>query len=601
MASWAGWNARFSRKVSYLQDAVERILGRNALWAVFFVLLLTPILSQQSCSLPEPTYSVGEVAAVDIKAPNDIELLDEDATRQRREVEREKVPPVYDLVVGLFATERGRIQDLFEAGRAALKRTGQAPPADGRRAPRMEGEDLARLRTALPVFVPDEALGVLAAHGFSERLQEAALVSHAAALQGKVVSHKVGLHAPEEAIIIREVGPGALRESPFTRVSQIRDWEEARAALKSRLEAEAPELKAAERDAVEQFLESFVVPNLSYNASETERRRAQAMASVEHVFTRVPRGRMIVREGEVFTPETLDLLMRIRRVEPAAINWRGLAGNALVLTLMALFLFRYVQAHQKNFHRVKNLYTMALTSMIMTTVGSWVGLFIARSVADQYVTPPFNDATAYIWALPVCAGAMLITLLANDRFATVCSAFTAVVFGIVMSWNAQAMVFALLSSFAAIYGVRKYGKRTAILKAGFLVGLLNATTVLALQCIKSAPPPASQVLFEIAAAFAGGLLAVPVASFGLPIMEWLFNALTDIRLLELSNLDNPLLRRLSLEAPGVGALFMVNSRLSGRLRFRHTLFKSARAAAHGGLLMPRSQPHPTSGTEYQMT
>ncbi|HET6373041.1 MAG TPA: HDIG domain-containing protein, partial [Candidatus Polarisedimenticolia bacterium] len=251
-----------------------------------------------------------------------------------------------------------------------------------------------------------------------------------------------------------------------------------------------------------------------------------------------------------FTPETLDLLMRIRRVEPAAINWRGLAGNALVLTLMALFLFRYVQAHQKNFHRVKNLYTMALTSMIMTTVGSWVGLFIARSVADQYVTPPFNDATAYIWALPVCAGAMLITLLANDRFATVCSAFTAVVFGIVMSWNAQAMVFALLSSFAAIYGVRKYGKRTAILKAGFLVGLLNATTVLALQCIKSAPPPASQVLFEIAAAFAGGLLAVPVASFGLPIMEWLFNALTDIRLLELSNLDNPLLRRLSLEAPG---------------------------------------------------
>src|SRR5262249_14637273 len=51
-------------------------------------------------------------------------------------------------------------------------------------------------------------------------------------------------------------------------------------------------------------------------------------------------------------------------------------------------------------------------------------------------------------------------------------------------------------------------------------------------------------------AAAGGILAAPIVSFSLPLLEWLFNVLTDIRLLELSNLDNPLLRRLSLEAPG---------------------------------------------------
>jgi putative nucleotidyltransferase with HDIG domain len=48
----------------------------------------------------------------------------------------------------------------------------------------------------------------------------------------------------------------------------------------------------------------------------------------------------------------------------------------------------------------------------------------------------------------------------------------------------------------------------------------------------------------------GGLLAAPIVSITLPVLEWLFNVLTDIRLLELSNLDNTLLRRLALEAPG---------------------------------------------------
>ena len=56
---------------------------------------------------------------------------------------------------------------------------------------------------------------------------------------------------------------------------------------------------------------------------------------------------------------------------------------------------------------------------------------------------------------------------------------------------------------------------------------------------------------ELAAlAFISGLLASTIASIMLPALEYFFKIVTDIRLLELSNLNDPILRRLSVEAPG---------------------------------------------------
>ena len=48
----------------------------------------------------------------------------------------------------------------------------------------------------------------------------------------------------------------------------------------------------------------------------------------------------------------------------------------------------------------------------------------------------------------------------------------------------------------------------------------------------------------------GGILVATTASFTLPVLEWMFNVVTDIRLLEISNLNNPLLRKLAVQAPG---------------------------------------------------
>ncbi len=539
---WAGISARLRRHISPLHDALERGLGKNTVWAVVFVVLLTPILSQKECGLSVPTYEVGEVASGNIQAPHDIDLVDEKATLGRREEEKQRVRPVYDFVVGLHGEEEKRILEVFEKGREAVGSSASSGAEPGEDA-------VARVKSAVELQVADEVVRALLLRGFSTEAQEAGLAAFSSVTQGKIVATKEGLPAGG-SVAVREVRPGLMFESTFNRLEQIRDLEEARTLLGRRIGVELPEWSEKERRALTTLLGRFVLPNFTYNASETERRRDKAVASVPQVFTRIARGRVIVRDGEVFTQEALDLLSRIRSESQRAVDWKALAGNAMVLSLLALFTFRYVSAHQRLFRRVKNLYTMALLVGVFMTVGTWVGAFVADSVADQFFVAPFNEPSAYYWALPISSGAMLMTLLANGRVATVCSAMIAVLFGMALGWDAKAILFALLSSFAAIYGISKYQQRTSVIRSGLFVGLVNVAIVFALHSIEDNLTPASNVLLAMAAAGAGGILAALIASFSLPILEWLFNALTDIRLLELSNLDNPLLRRLSMEAPG---------------------------------------------------
>jgi len=536
-----GPSARVRRLAARLQDSAERLLGKNLLWAIVTVTLLTPLVSQQECGLPAPDYRVGAVAPTTIKAPYDIELLDEGATRQRRDAEHDAVPPVYDLLVEAFSDQRSRLSDLFESGRAAVRAA--------RKARRPEAAAVEGLRSALRQPLREDLVELLVDDGFSTSLQETALRIHSAAAQGRIVASRDGL-PPSGPILVREVRSRMMVESPFAKLDQIRDMDQVRADLREKIDQGLAAWPTANRRALESLLEGFLAPNLSYNASETQRRREQAVASVPQVFARIPRGRVIVREGEVFSQEALDVVSRIQGGGAMAINGKSMAGNALLLSLLVLFLHRYVQAHQRMFRRVKNLYTLALLAVMLCASGTWVGVFIADSVADRIAVAPFNDPASLYWTLPISAGAMLMTLLANGRVATVCSAFVAMLFGMVLNWDAPSVLFALISCFAAIYGISKYGRRTAILKACALVALVNAGCVFALNCIENGFTPASSGLLEMAAAALGGILAAPVVSFSLPMLEWLFNVLTDIRLLELSNLDNPLLRKLSMEAPG---------------------------------------------------
>ena len=101
-------------------------------------------------------------------------------------------------------------------------------------------------------------------------------------------------------------------------------------------------------------------------------------------------------------------------------------------------------------------------------------------VVDLFHGCPFNHFASYPYLIPLGAGAILVSLLANGRIATVYSAFASLLFGAVNHWDPHLMLWAMLVQCAGVYAIATYRERAALLRAGLVVGGAGAASVLLL-------------------------------------------------------------------------------------------------------------------------
>ena len=101
----------------------------------------------------------------------------------------------------------------------------------------------------------------------------------------------------------------------------------------------------------------------------------------------------------------------------------------------------------------------------------------------------------------------------------------------------------------AAHGVRDCRERGVFIKAGLKVGLCNMALALSIEAM-SGPFSSLELLIAMLSAFVGGIFVAVIATGLLPLIEMSFGYTTDIKFLELGNLDQPLLRELMVQAPG---------------------------------------------------
>jgi putative nucleotidyltransferase with HDIG domain len=171
-------------------------------------------------------------------------------------------------------------------------------------------------------------------------------------------------------------------------------------------------------------------------------------------------------------------------------------------------------------------------------------------VTDSFPAP-FNALASYHYLVPLAAGAILVALLANGRVATVYAAFAAVLFGGIRGSDFELMLWAFIVQLSGVYAISTYRDRAALLRPGLVVGCVGAVSVLALEILRDGSESLPRALYGAGLAFIGGAVGTGLlVSFSLPMLEWMFKVLTDVRLLELSNVNNPLLSQLAIKAPG---------------------------------------------------
>jgi hypothetical protein len=345
---------------------------------------------------------------------------------------------------------------------------------------------------------------------------------------------------------MRDVSTGF--EHPLPEGFMVRDLAGARDYLRQ-FQLEFSELPARDRLRLMDYLQTVLVPTLTLNEADTSARKNAAAAAMPAVAVQIKQGKMIVRSGEEVTQNIvtqLQALSSLRKHRPLLAQFAGFFFFVAVLIYTLWRYFIYYQTRHKKIRTHAMLIVVVITSvLIVMRVGTMLADVISERLSLNLEAAPVN----LYYAIPLVFGSLLVTLLVDVNLGIIASMIISVLVGLFYG-SIEIAAYLVLGSLAGIYSVRQYKDRAAILKAGLTIAFVGACTLISIELLRQAPLAPGAVLAEVGYAFASGLLTASLASMLLPALESGFKIVTDIRLLELSNLNAPILRRLSVEAPG---------------------------------------------------
>jgi putative nucleotidyltransferase with HDIG domain len=271
------------------------------------------------------------------------------------------------------------------------------------------------------------------------------------------------------------------------------------------------------------------------------------------VTVSLKRNQVIAREGDTVTPGMLAQFAALKSTGHAGRPWRNLIGLLVIVFAVYWSVWKFTE-HRSTAAALSLSKTRAFalvgSAIVVETVLMRIGFALSDSVANSMKTAPFNDPTLWNFAIPFAAASLLVVMLVDTQLAFLTGIVTALFAGMLAPNGIQDALYAMISCAAAVYGIGRYRERQSVTLAGLFVGAVNALMALALIAYAEQPFTLNTILLAMGCAFAGGLLTAIFAAGGLPINESLFGILTDVKLLELSNADLPVLGQLALRAPG---------------------------------------------------
>jgi putative nucleotidyltransferase with HDIG domain len=153
------------------------------------------------------------------------------------------------------------------------------------------------------------------------------------------------------------------------------------------------------------------------------------------------------------------------------------------------------------------------------------------------------------YLMPTSLAPLLFVLLLRPRFGFLSAVLMSVFAALLSDFNPEVILATLFSGFAATFAGIRVRKRIEFLRIGLVIGAVHFLVLFAARIFHEYPADES---FQISVlGFANGfLISTPICFIMLSLFEWIFNLATDITLLELSDLNHPLLKRMIVEAPG---------------------------------------------------
>jgi putative nucleotidyltransferase with HDIG domain len=531
--------------------------------------LVVATLVSPSFIVENPRYRLGEIADRNIKAQHDFLIEDEEATAKKREETIRQSPIVYDFDQRIARNLLDKLEGSFKVMREAQASLESEPlPAASGRKPfklidRRPGRsvtdpgnvsavptDVERLQGKKKDF--EEFLGCslkgdifkcLVEQQFSLEVQEKIQNLVKTTMDRGIVASKAWGHDEQSGnLLIRKLDTGeeTLIPPPFP----YPDIEEARKMIV--MKALEPGRDVRELMLISSVVSSLLQPNLTFNLEATEKKREEAHASVKPVFIKIARNEMLVREGQsIGREEVLKLMHHLRNSSARSWFFIFLAIFAFSMVCIGVVLHVVKQSlpHIRlDLHDCLFLGILLIFLLMLSRAGLWIG----DSIGDS---SGIISTKTFIYAVPLSAGAMIACIFFGVTVSLIFSLVLTLFSGMIFGKEFAMFFYFMIGAFVAAHGVSQCRNRMVSIKTGLLVGSTNVILIV-LSAFLQDQWVFLKVLSDSFFGLSGGIFAGILSTGLTPLAEMLFGYTTDIKLLELATMDQPLLRELMVEAPG---------------------------------------------------
>ncbi len=534
-------------------------LGPFSFWELLGFLLLVCVVSSLAFlgqSEPGLRVVVGQAAPATLLANDSFEYPSHIIAQRRAAEVRLQEPPVFRRTDEVFERFESSISDLLHR-LTQDEISGEQVVADAQLELGTEvlGEAVREWLEKSDFTVDEEALRI-----FVERTsprQRTELLQKA--LDHLRTIHAIGIYADapqeqrEEVRVIQVMGDNGSERRPDA-LSQ----REALVRLRVAINAITADDETAR--ALFALFRAGLTPNLRYSRQATEAAINRAISRIEPPIVRIRAGEPIIQEG--VSVEDLDLerynaFMSRQLSLSSDVGWVDgyfISRFFLTFTLLlsiALYLKLGLSPHPRRARGIG-----------IALVAIFLNLALIRVVQELGGRAFFNSETSLIipYLVPVALGPILLAVLIGPGSAVMSGFVISMLFAVMQGADLPLFLGAFLSGLVAALLARNVCQRGRLVRASMVGGLIFAIFAGLSGFVEGVHW--ALVSQQMVAAVGVGLLT-GIAVIGLlPLLEKVFNVTTEISLLELTDFNHPLLRRMQLEAPGTYHHSLMVSNLS---------------------------------------
>ncbi len=489
-------------------------IARNFAFQRAFLVIITVLIAFiiiQTGALPKKyRLSVGDVSTYDITAPRD--LVNEVLTEKNRISARESVEPVNKEDTKAFVEVIYKKDDFFKAVSSArdsidknLKQLGVGTNA------RDYDVYLKQAR--------DEAISTLTQH--VSQLNIPLSADQINYLVSKISDTELDNFEEITRRLVSEAMSEEVTESNLAiHIHRLQNSYQSEQGISQEL-----------KNIGNQLVKAILKPNRVIDEEATLKKQQEAYNNDANIV-KIKKESRIISFGDVVTEDKLQLLEELNLLETKSkYDYLFSIGILTTILFLAGLVIVFLKKYNKKIYNDKK--DLLLLSLIVVII-----LVLARCLFPYYEG----------LVIPVFVGTMLVSILLNMELAVVINCVLTVGISIMIKGDNKFLFMGLICGVISAFLVTKASQRSKLSMNGILLGLINVVLIVALNFIYKSD--LQTIIKDSIAVFLNGLISMVLTIGLLPFLESVFNIVTPLKLLEISNPNHPLLKRLLIEAPG---------------------------------------------------